>query len=276
MLRSLAAVCLVLVAMAVSAQGGQISFSSQTDWLQGVYTSTNSNEPPIGHVKLNDTILTPFNHIWVALSGRGAVARINTDFVDVDGVSSLADSAAGHGAVQGEYLTHPNGTPANPSRTTVDANGDVWVGNRDEAGIVPGVGPRGSVAKISANPQGATSNGIWNGATFGRLDWPNAGGVDSLGGTSTAADSAILKYVRTAGTFVRHVSIDKDNNVWVGGGPGNFSGNQSFQLYDGATGNPIPSSPGKTTSFDVDRGGYGRVGHHAGGEQKRRGGHLIS
>jgi streptogramin lyase len=145
----------------------------------------------------------------------------------------------------------------NPSRTTVDANGDVWVGNRNEGGVVPGLGNQGSVTKISANAMGTTSTGVWNGSTFNRLDWPNGGGVDSLGGTSTAVDDAILHYVRTTGTFARHLSVDANNNIWVGGAPGVQSGNQAFQLYDGATGAAIPSSLGNTTSFDVNRGGYG-------------------
>jgi hypothetical protein len=69
----------------------------------------------------------------VALSGRGSVARIDTNHIEADGIVSLADSAAGAGAVLGEYLSAPAGRSTNPSRTTVDQNGDVWVGNRDEA-----------------------------------------------------------------------------------------------------------------------------------------------
>jgi YVTN family beta-propeller protein len=206
---------------------------------------------------MDASIVTPFHHIWVALSGRDGVARINTDHIEPDGVVTLADSAAGNGAVLGEYLSRPNGTSGNPSRTTVDANGDVWVGNRNEVGLVPGLGNLGSVVKISASATGTTSTGIWNGSTFNRLDWLNPAGVDSFGGTSSAVDDAIAQYVRTPGTYVRHVSVDANNNVWVGGGPGNFGGNQAFQLLDGATGAAIPSSPGNTTSFDIDRGGYG-------------------
>jgi hypothetical protein len=249
---------LIAVSSVGEARAVSYTYTVQSDWQQGVYTSTNSTEPPIGHVKLDESILTPFDHIWVSLSGRDGVARIDTNFVDPDGVVTLADSAAGNGAVFGEYLSRPNGMQGNPSRTTVDANGDVWVGNRNEAGFIPGLGNRGSVTKISANPVGGTtSTGIWNGATFNRLDWPNGGGVDSLGGASTAVDDAILNYVRTAGTFARHLSVDANNNVWVGGAPGVQSGNQAFQLYDGATGAAIPSAPGNTTSFDIDRGGYG-------------------
>ncbi|OHB79397.1 MAG: hypothetical protein A2W31_12990 [Planctomycetes bacterium RBG_16_64_10] len=237
--------------------GASVTYTSQVDWQQGVYVSTNSTEPPVGHIKLDESILTPFNHIWVSLAGRDSVVRINTDFTDLDGFVSLADSAAGSGAVLGEYLTRPNGMGGNPSRTTVDANGDVWVGNRNEQGFVPAIGNLGSITKISAAPVGTTSTGIWNGSTFNRFDWSNAGGADSFGGTSTASDDALLQYVRTAGTLVRHVSIDANNDVWAGGAPGAFGGNQTFQLYDGTTGAAIPSSPGNTTSFDIDRGGYG-------------------
>ncbi len=233
------------------------TFTDQQDWLQGVYANTNSDEPPIGHVKLNESIVTPFNHIWVSLAGRASVVRIDTDASDPDGVISLADSAAGMGAIYGEYLTRPDGLAGNPSRTTVDSNGDVWVGNRDEEGDVPGLGNLGSVAKLSATATGTTSTGIWDGSTFNRLGWPNPGGVDSFGGTTSAVDSTILKYIRTPGTHVRHVSIDGQDDVWVGGGPGNFNGNQAFQLFDGETGAAVPSTPGQTTSFDIDRGGYG-------------------
>lgn len=54
---------------------------------------------------------------------------------------------AGGTAMPGEYLNHPNLMSGNPSRTTVDVNGDVWVGNCNE-----GAGGLGSITKISANP----------------------------------------------------------------------------------------------------------------------------
>jgi YVTN family beta-propeller protein len=258
MTRAFLASLLLAFQLTALAQAVSYTYTNMADWQQGVYTSTNSDEPPIGHVKLDDSILTPFDHIWVSLSGRDAVVRIDTNFVDPDGFVSLAESAAGNGAVLGEYLSRPNGMGGNPSRTTVDANGDVWVGNRNEGGVVPGMGNMGSVTKISANPAGGTtSTGIWNGSTFNRLDWSNAGSADSFGGTSTATDDAILQYVRTTGTFARHLSVDANNDIWVGGAPGVQGGNQAFQLYDGATGTPIPSGGGVTTSFDVNRGGYG-------------------
>lgn len=230
--RSAAIAAFFFVFTATPVMAGSFNFTTTDDWATGVLTNVNSDPPPVsgdGHLRLNDAVLTPFNHIWVALSGRGTAVRINTDHVEADGRVTLAESAAGAGAVYGEYHTAPVGQPANPSRTTVDKNGDVWVGNRDQAN-----GGLGSVVKLSASPTGTTSTGIWNGSSFNVLGWSNAGGVDTMGGTSTSEDSATLLYVRTAGTNVRTIAVDKDNNVWTGG-----YGNKVHQKYDGETGAAI-------------------------------------
>lgn len=154
----------------------------------------------------------------------------------------------------GEYLSRPDRMGGNPSRTTVDANGDVWLGNRNESS-----GGLGSIAKVSASPTGTTSSGVWNGGTFDRLAWDNAGNADSNGGTSTASDTAISQYVRTTGANVRHVSVDANNNVWAGGGPlGSLgAGDQVFELRDGNTGAVI-NTPGFGAAVpDNNTGGYG-------------------
>ena len=238
-----------------------LTYTTMEDWLSGVSVRVNSNEPPEGHVKLNESIVTPFSHIWVAASGRGTVVRIDTDVDPTtigDGNTFLTATEAGGTAVMGEYFTSPDGMGRNPSRTTVDANGDVWVGNRNESG-----GGMGSAVKVSATASGATtSSGVFGAATgangtFDARTWTNTGSVDTDGGTDTASDPAILQFIRTAGTFNRHLSVNSDNNVWIGGAPGIQSGNQAFQLYDGNTGEAVPSTTGNTTSFDVNRGGYG-------------------
>lgn len=253
------------IVVAGSAWAGTFSFTTTADWNTGVLTSTNGNPPPNtgdGHVRLNDAILTPFNHIWVALSGRGTVARIDTNVNPTtigNGDTTLTTAEASGTAVLGEYYSAPNGMSRNPSRTTVDANGDVWVGNRDESS-----GGLGSVVKISAsptNPTGGpvvTSNGIFNsganggaGGTYNALPWTNAGGADSNGGVSTSTDDAQMLYVRTTGTNVRAVAVDANNNVWVGGYT-----NAQHQLYDGTTGVAIG---GAGNSFNNGQGGYGAV-----------------
>jgi YVTN family beta-propeller protein len=238
---------------------GELIFTNDADWGMGTFTNlnynsnppdTNNRPPGNNQLQLNPALVTQFNNIWVALSGRGTAVRIDTDHTDPDGVVSLADSAAGNGAVLGEYYTAPNGMGRDPSRTTVDLDGNVWVTNRAEAS-----GGRGSVVKISANPgTGATtSSGIWNGSTFNVLPWTNAGSADTNGGTSTAVDDALLLYIRTTGTNARTVAIDANNDVWVGG-----LGNRAHQLYDGDTGAPIASgTPTPKNSFNVGAGGYG-------------------
>ncbi len=108
--------------------GGVVSFSSTVDWQSGLLVSTNVFSPPNtgdGHVRLNDAVLTPFNHIWVALSGRDSVALIDTNAIS-GGCSALA---AGGSVVKGEYLTRPERHERQPIACTVDANGDVSVGN---------------------------------------------------------------------------------------------------------------------------------------------------
>src|SRR5688572_23388341 len=67
------------------------------------------------------------NFCAVAATGRNTLVRFDSDT----------------GTILGEYRTAPNGLLRNPSRTTIDAAGNVWVGNRDEAG-----GGLGSVVRI--------------------------------------------------------------------------------------------------------------------------------
>lgn len=135
----------------------------------------------------------------------------------------------------------------NPSRTTVDANGNVWTGNRDEA--ADGLG---SVVHIGLQENGQCEDRNGNGiieTSSGLGDirgWSNAGNADSLGGVSTAEDECIIHYVRTSGTNVRTVAVDGSNNVWVGGYT-----NRVHELYD-SNGLAVPG-----TQFNLGCGGYG-------------------
>jgi len=249
-MRALVLGVLLIVTVPLTLSAATFTYTNDADWDQGLYTSTNSGPPGTDdQLQLDPNVVTPFHHIWVALSGRDGVVRINTDHQDADGVVTLADSAAGDGAVYGEYLSRPAGMKGNPSRTTVDQNGDVWVGNRSQTS------GGGSIVKISATPDGTTSTGVWNGSTFNRLDWSNTGSVDSAGGTSTATDSAISQYVRTDGTAIRTVAVDANNNVWAGG-----YNNKVHNLIDGQTGEKLDVNSavaGTQTSINLSPGGYG-------------------
>jgi len=268
--------------LAGSAWGASFSFTSDGQWATGTMTSTHYGPPPAGAegtVRLDPDITTPFNHIWVAASGRGTAIRIDTNVNPLsigNGDSFLTPVEASLGTIKGEYYTAPAGMERNPSRTTVDKNGDVWVGNRNEAGVLAGIGSAGSVAKISATPgAGTTSSGIFgdgaNGGaagTFNALPWTNAGGANTAGGVSTAADTAMQLYVRTPGVNnVRALAVDKNNNVWIGGN-NNFdtSSARPHQLFDGTTGaaiagagNSFNTSVGTANGNNGVGGGYGMV-----------------
>jgi RHS repeat-associated protein len=167
-----------------------------------------------------------FDFLWVAVSSKGTVVKINVHT----------------GAVVGEYWTSPNGQPKNPSRTTVDNNGSIWVANRD-GNSVTHIGLLENNECEDRNDDGViqTSTGLGD-----PLLWTNAGDADTNGGVSTAEDECIIHYVRVSSSGTRHVSVNQDNNVWVSG-----TGNRIFNLIDGETGQIL------RTEGSVGYGGYG-------------------
>ena len=201
----------------------------------------------------------PLPYVNVACSGKGTVCRID----------------ANTGEIIGEYRTAPSGMGADPSRTTVDKYGNVWVTNRAEGGMSGGFA-KGSVTRIGVvcggtrcdatgtpDPNGQylkppfcystcvdrdgdglikTSRGLGN-----VLGWSNAGGANTDGGVSTAEDESIITYTRVRAVGARTVAIDNLNNLWVGG-----STNRYHEKLDGFTGLPIPG-----TLFNNGTGGYG-------------------
>lgn len=204
-------------------------FTSTQDFIQGQLLNLNTNVG--GQLEVNPQA-SPLPFIWVAASARGTIIKINTE----------------SGQILGEYRSAPEGMARNPSRTTVDLNGAVWAGNRDEAS-----GGKGSVVKVALAEAGEcvdrNGNGVIDTSTgLGDIrPWPNTGGADTNGGVSTAEDECICNFVRIEGDFARHVSVDKFNNVWTAG---NFGSDNRFNLLDNATGSIL-------ASFDVGAGGYG-------------------
>ncbi len=161
-----------------------------------------------------------FRFIWVAASLRGTVVKIDTDT----------------GEVVGEYWTAPVYDPErpsqDPSRTVVDRNGNVWVGNRGDT-----VDGMGSVVKVGLLENGQCVDENGNGVidtSSGLGDvrgWDNADDADRMGGTATARDECVLQFVRVNSAGVRHLSVDLDGHVWVSG-----TSNRHLDLLDGATG----------------------------------------
>jgi hypothetical protein len=244
--------------------GIDVLYTTDADFDQGTLVSVNHDAPYNDQLQL-DSLTKPFPFINVAASGRGTVVRANTET----------------GEIVGEYRTAPVGRGLNPSRTTVDLFGNVWTANREEADLIDEV-PHGSVIKIglivggtrvdetgSADPNGGylappfgyntcedrdadglirTSKGLGD-----ILDWDDIsdgdGGVDGL--VEDAEDECILIYQRLPDAEqARHVSVDADNNVWVGGYP--FALRMFYKL-DGATGAILDSFDAR----DIGCGGYG-------------------
>jgi streptogramin lyase len=235
------------------------TYEYNADFLMGLFMGTVATADQV-HLQSSSQPQFPF--INVACSGRNTVARINVNT----------------GAIVGEYRTAPDGREADPSRTTVDQFGNVWVANRAEAGLVDGV-QMGSITRIGLiiggtrcdgngqdNPNGQflkppfdystvadrdgdglikTSRGLGN-----FLGWPNSiTDVDTKGGVSTAEDEAITAFVRVRGFLTRTIAVDKFNDLWVGG-----TGDLAHQKVNGLLAQVIP-----TSTFFPGCGGYGGV-----------------
>jgi RHS repeat-associated protein len=176
-------------------------------------------------LQLDDTTQS-FNFIWVAVSSKGTVVKLNTET----------------GAVIGEYRTSPDGQPKDPSRTTVDQNGSVWATNRAGNSVVHiGLVENGQCVDRNNNGVIDTSTG------YGDIRaWPNTNNANTNGGVTLAQDECIVHYTKVNSFGTRHVSVTKDNDIWVSGTSG-----QRFDLIDGKTGLIKRAEP------SVGYGGYG-------------------
>lgn len=240
--------------------GTDVAYTTDTDFDKGAIFNLNHDTPKHDQLQLNKTT-KPFPFVNIAASGRGTIVRIDVNT----------------GAILGEYRTSPSGMGQNPSRTTVDQFGNVWVANRNEYGYSPAGSntPKGSIARVgliiggtrvnadgTPNPTGQylkppfqyntcidrngddfikTSRGLGN-----ILAWTNTGGADTHGGVSTAEDECIINYTRVIGTGTRTLAVDANNDVWVGGD------NTAHEKVSGVTGQPVPG-----TQFNLGCGGYG-------------------
>jgi len=198
------------------------TYTTQEDFQEGTLVNAVTDESSLQI----DGTANVLDFMWVANSSKGTVMKINTRTCEI----------------VGEFKTSPSGQPSNPSRTTVDHEGSVWVANRDGSSVIKiGLAENGGWIDKNGNGKCDTSIGLGN-----ILAWSNAGGADTLGGTATAADECILLYVKVPSSGTRHISVDKDNNVWVSG-----TGSRTFVLLDGETGAIL------RTEKSVGYGGYG-------------------
>lgn len=243
------------------AYGQSRTYTLDADFDEGTLVSVNHDAPNNNQLQLN-TVQSTFPFVNVACSSRGTATRIDVNTC----------------AVLGEYLTAPAGMARNPSRTTVDLLGNVWVANRDECSESPaGSGNfKGSVVRIGLVIGGMRVDAGGNPDPFGQylsppfqystcvdqdgdglirtssglsniLPWSNAGGADTHGGVSTADDECIINYTRVTGCGTRTLAVDPNNDVWVGG-----CSDQDHEKLNGVTALPIAG-----TQFNLGCGGYG-------------------
>lgn len=131
------------------------TWTTNADFQEGLSFNLHPTPAPDGCLVLDARPKT-WPTIGVAVSHRGTLVRVAVD-------NSLPGYSAGD--VMGEYLTAPDGRQRNPSRTTVDAYGNIWVTNRDEGDPVNNV-PKGSVARIGLVIGGTRGDKVTVGAGF--------------------------------------------------------------------------------------------------------------
>ena len=198
-------------------------YTLSNDFNQGSLINLTTSTPD--QLQLDSTIRS-FKFMWVAVSSKGTVVKINTET----------------GQIIGEYFTSPNGQPRDPSRTTVDQNGNVWATNRAGNSVVHiGLVENGQCVDRNGNGVIDTSTGANN-----IRPWTNLNNANTNGGVSTAQDECILHYTKVNSFGTRHVSVNTDNDIWVSGTSG-----QRFDLLDGITGAI------KRAENSVGFGGYG-------------------
>lgn len=204
-------------------EGGDMAYTTSADFAKGTLVNLNSDEKA-DQLQLNKQTST-FPFIWIALSARGTVAKIDTT----------------DGTVLGEYSTTSDGDSShNPSRTTVGLDGSLWAGNRNQSSVIH-VGLKELNQCIDRNENGVidTSTG------YGDVkEWPG-GTSGASSDVADAEDECILHYVDTVGGDARHVSVNPDGDIWVG------STSTDFQLLDGTTAEII------RPARDLPCGGYG-------------------
>ncbi|HET9517133.1 MAG TPA: hypothetical protein VFO77_05345 [Actinoplanes sp.] len=199
------------------------TYTLDADFDEGVANNVVHSTP--NQLQLDDTV-TAFPFIWVALSARGTIAKIDT----------------ATGAVKGEYSTTSDGDGAhNPSRTSVANDGSVWSGNRNQSSVIHvGLVETGQCEDRNGNGTIETSSGYGD-----VLAWPGGSNGNSAA-VSNAADECIRHYVDTQGGDARHISVDAAGDVWVG------STSNTFQKVDGTTGAIVAG-----TTRNLPCGGYG-------------------
>ena len=211
----------VLAAATTTAAASSLTYTTCEDFEEGTLTGVECEDD---HLQLSENTTTlPF--IWIP-NQENTTSKLNTTTGDE----------------LGRYRTCPVGVNGQPSRTTVDLQGNVWLGNR-RAGTVVKIGLYENGQCVDRNGNGVVetsqdlnADGDISGAEM--LPWGEDECVlfevvliPGLEGTYTPGDYN--------GTYAddhwhpgpRSIAVDAANNVWVG-----CFGSHLFYYLDGETG----------------------------------------
>ncbi|MES2568426.1 MAG: Ig-like domain-containing protein, partial [Verrucomicrobiota bacterium] len=200
------------------------TYTSRIDFEEGQLGQVVAD--PAGFLETKAT-QSDFDFVWIPVFTKNTVVRLDTET----------------GRALGEYRTTPEGIgSAYASRTAIDVRGNVWIANERDNSVVMIANPDGP-DWVDRNHNGRldTSTGLGD-----VKPWGNGNGTDHNGGTTTAADELIVRYIRTAIKEPRHLSIDNNNNLWVGGGTV-----PDFDLISAISGEVLRHEP------SIGRGGNG-------------------
>lgn len=214
--------------------GTPATYTLNADFDEGALVNVNHNSPNGDQLQL-DSVATPFDFIWVAASSRGTVVKIDTKT----------------GAILGEFRSTPSSQGnGNPSRTTVDSDGSVWVANRADV-----FGGFGAVVHIGLEENNQCEDRNGNGVidtSAGLADiraWLDPSGAR---GVATANDECIVHYTQVNSRGSRHVSVNANNDVWVSG-----VSLSNFDLIKGGRFDVPGSGTIIRSELSVGFGGYG-------------------
>jgi hypothetical protein len=220
--QNLRAVPTALVALTCALTPSTTNANSRTytvngDFDQGVLTNVNYNTPD--QLQLSSTI-TALPFMWIANAGEDTVSKINTNTG-----REVARYRTGFGpSGQAGYFNHW-GDPwrgAAPSRTAVDASGNVYVANREfesKQSVIVKILATGGIDRNGNGTIETSSdldnNGVINGAEIKNLADTNGNGyVDA----NEIQDERIAWFARVGAVngVARSLSIGPDGHLWVG------------------------------------------------------------
>ncbi len=203
------------------------TYSNDSDFDEGISTGLN-HDVIHDQLQINNSVTNiNYHFIWVPNTNLGTVSKVDTRTGNEEGRYRVNSNTA-HGG--------------NPSRTTVDLKGDVWVGTRQA----------GTVVKIGNVESGHCMDRNGDGTIQTSRDTNNDGNITGAEILSWGQDECVLyevvlipgyegtfepgKYNKSydtdyVGVAPRGLAIDASNNLWAG----TYSTGKYYYI-DGATG----------------------------------------